>query len=693
MSNHTIANKLSKALTDIRLSFISGADYSRIDREIEKSLDRLSVSDINRNTINYAETMKQYITQNVDTTSMGKEVTSGILNSPETLQRFGRYGNADEVLYNIPQCSRALRVLVSGIMSPDNVTKTSLKFMSDDNSEAEDTKEILNNIRILNKELKFDTYLDNIITETLKYGDKFIEFCSYKSKEIPITQTMYLQEKLLHENNNYEGPAPTLQPDMNYEIRYKKLNEYKSINADHPIFEEKVAKFKIDIVEDVLDSDSLLHESIQADKDKDKKKLYKNISEIRILHHDPRRVVKLQSERFKINLGYLILPEGIESQAGMGLGSMSSSGISYASAGAVPIAAGLNNELFMGVDGVYSDLVKTIKKHVNTKDIKVNKKEMKEILARLISDLDDNIDKSNIKIRYVPPERMEHFTINDRINFPYGEGIFEKSMHSAKELIALKTAITVRRITDSVDKRVIYIESNLPRNSNNMITHLKEALRKRKFSMGSLSNISTIPSMMTNFEDYIITTRNGKRSVEFETIPTTSNVRDMTDELKFFRDELISSLDVPPAYIGIEENINGKTTLAHESALFAETILYYQTIFNKHIFNFFNNLHKTLYSKQIPDTIQITLPPPKMLFIGNELENLENISRIIELGPSLDIDKDVLRKKYLSFDWEEIEDAKIKDVLDKRGNPTPNDDGAGGMGGGMGMGMPMGGGF
>ena len=372
---------------------------------------------------------------------------------------------------------------------------------------------------------------------------------------------------------------------------------------------------------------------------------------------------------------------------------MSSSGISYASAGAVPIAAGLNNELFMGVDGVYSDLVKTIKKHVNTKDIKVNKKEMKEILARLISDLDDNIDKSNIKIRYVPPERMEHFTINDRINFPYGEGIFEKSMHSAKELIALKTAITVRRITDSVDKRVIYIESNLPRNSNNMITHLKEALRKRKFSMGSLSNISTIPSMMTNFEDYIITTRNGKRSVEFETIPTTSNVRDMTDELKFFRDELISSLDVPPAYIGIEENINGKTTLAHESALFAETILYYQTIFNKHIFNFFNNLHKTLYSKQIPDTIQITLPPPKMLFIGNELENLENISRIIELGPSLDIDKDVLRKKYLSFDWEEIEDAKIKDVLDKRGNPTPNDDGAGGMGGGMGMGMPMGGGF
>jgi hypothetical protein len=687
MSNHTIANKLSKALTDIRLSFISGQDYSRIDREIGKSLDRLSVSDINRNTINYAETMKQYITQNVDTTSMGKEVTSGILNSPDTLQRYGRYGNAEEVLYNIPQCSRALRVLVSGIMSPDNVTKTSLKFMSDDNSEAEETNEILNNLRILNKEIKFDTYLDSIITETLKYGDKFVEFCSYKSKEIPITQTMYLQEKLLHENNNFAGPAPVMQADMDYEIRYKQLNEHKSINADHPIFDERVAKFSVEIVEDVLDSDSLLYEAIQ---DKDKSKLYRNISEIRILQHDPRRVVKLQSERFKINLGYLILPEGIEGQSGMGLGAMSSSGISYASAGAVPIAAGLNNELFMGVDGVYADLVKTIKKHVNTKDLKVNKKEMKEILARLISDLDDNIDKTNIKIRYVPPERMEHFLINERINFPYGEGIFEKSMHAAKELIALKTAITVRRITDSVDKRVIYIESNLPRNSNNMITHLKEALRKRKFSMGSLSNISSIPTMMTNFEDYIITTRNGKRSVEFETIPTSSNIRDMTDELKFFRDELISSLDVPPAYIGIEDNINGKTTLAHESALFAEIILYYQAIFNKHIFNFFNNLHKTLHGKKIPDTIQISLPPPKMLFIGNELENLENISRIIELGPSLDIDKDVLRKKYLSFDWEEIEDAKIKDTLEKRGNPSPNDD-AGGMGGGMGMGMPMGG--
>lgn len=691
-TNNSGIKRISKALADIRTSFISSRDFSKIDSEIDRSIDKLTVSDLNVNTINYAETMKQYMTKSIDTNSISKEVTANILNTPETLQRFGRYANAEEVIYNIPQCSRALKVLASGILSPDNVTKTSLSILASEDSDADNIKEILNNIKLINKEIKFEDFLDTAITETLKYGDKFIEICSYKSKEIPITQSMYLQERIIYESTGRVGTPPQKIKTKIHEVKYDEL-VYDLLNEDSEelLYNRFKKKVYLNIVEDgnpneLNFSQSLLHEKKSRRNRKAKEeKLFENIDEVRLIQHDPRRVVKLQTERFKVNLGYLILPEGSEEMAGLGMAGMSvSSGGGYGG-GAAPIASGLQNDIFKGVEGLYVDLIKMIKRHVNSSDLKVNKKEMKEMLARLVKDLETDSDKSEIKIRYVPPERMEHFMINDRIHFPYGEGIFEKTMHAAKELIALKTAVTVRRITDAVDKRVIYIESTMARNSRNVMTSFREALRKRKFTMSSLSNISSIPSQMTNFEDYILTQKNGKRSVEFDTIPTTSNIRDISDELKFFRDELVSSLDVPPAFIGIEENINGKSTLAHESALFAETILSYQKIFNIHIFRFFNNLHKLLYGRSIPDTINITLQPPKMLAISTELEHLETVSRIMELSTSLGIQKETLRKRYVPVDWEEEEDVKTKDELTKRGEASKkSEDDI--FGGGMGMG-------
>ena len=172
-----VSKKLSKALADIRNTFISSKDYSPIDNAIDKSIAKLTISDLNSNTLNYSETMKKYMTQNIDSSSITKDITTNILQSPDVIARFARYSNAEEVIYNISQCARALKVLSSGILSPDNITKSSLNILVTDKSESEETKEILSNLKIINKELKIEDYLDIIITETLKYGDKFLEFC------------------------------------------------------------------------------------------------------------------------------------------------------------------------------------------------------------------------------------------------------------------------------------------------------------------------------------------------------------------------------------------------------------------------------------------------------------------------------------------------------------------------------------
>ncbi len=44
-----VSKKLSKALADIRNTFISSKDYSPIDNAIDKSIAKLTISDLNSN--------------------------------------------------------------------------------------------------------------------------------------------------------------------------------------------------------------------------------------------------------------------------------------------------------------------------------------------------------------------------------------------------------------------------------------------------------------------------------------------------------------------------------------------------------------------------------------------------------------------------------------------------------------------
>ena len=387
-----VSKKLSKALADIRNTFISATDYSAIDSAIDKSIAKLTISDLNSNTLNYSETMKKYMTQNIDSSSITKDITTNILQSPDIMARFARYSNAEEVIYNISQCARALKVLSSGILSPDNITKSSLNILVADKSDSEETKEILNNLKIINKELNIEDYLDNIITETLKYGDKFLEFCSYKSEEVPLTQSLYLEEKALYELGKANKPIKQEMPT--HKIVYEEYDFRKMDDDGNPGIKKITKNIKINLVE-YIDNDKKEF-SLNEKVNKKKEEVFKNIEELRIIQHDPTHIVKLQSERFKVCLGYLVLPDG-GSDGGSGLGMMSATGIMQSGSAGAQISSGLQNDLYMGVDALYIDLVKLIKRHVNNSDLKVNKKEMKDLLARLVKDLMMNQIEKKLK--------------------------------------------------------------------------------------------------------------------------------------------------------------------------------------------------------------------------------------------------------------------------------------------------------
>ena len=632
-----ITGKSGSSIKNLVKSIFGSRNLTSLD-SVDNTLKNLSDKISSSSSSSYAELMRDAISSNIDSTIFNSK-NYNILESEETKSRLSRYYNAEEIVNYIPYCSRALKVIADGVVSPDNITKDVIqvvrtnKMLDQDENKIADIKKII-------KELNLDEHIQNIVPEALKKGDYFVEFCNYKTDDVPITKTLLSEET--EDLNGYKIPSFSFlienkdkeenlfEVDVELLVEYDKRNTLEVINEDNIEIPDSPPK--------KTKSDEINH----------------SLDDIKLILHDPSLVVKLQTKKYSLNLGYLILPTN--------------------SAGSDPLSTlkysmNMSSDNSSVIETLYKDVIKIVSKYVNTNDIKIDKKEVMDLLKKAIIDTDDETpNKKKVQIRYVPPNRMEHFTVDSQTFFPYGESIFYKLTFPAKMLIALETALTVKRLSDSSEKRIFYIEAGgLPRNVRNMIEEIKMMMKKRRHSIDSLGNISSIPSTITTFEDYYIPTNSGKRYVEFDKLDKTTDIRDVTEELKFLRDNLVAGLNVPPPFLSIEENLSNKSALSHENSIFTESLISHQLNFSKHLKSLVGKIFKYIKQEEMPLGISITFAPPKVLQFERESEQVDVASRMIQTLTEFDIPKEYLVKKYLpNIDWEEVEKFRVESKLDKK---------------------------
>jgi hypothetical protein len=412
---------------------------------------------------------------------------------------------------------------------------------------------------------------------------------------------------------------------------------------------------------------------VKEENDKEDDKAATDPNDIKLMFHVPRNIVKLQSELFPVCFGYLVFPK-YNTRTQCQLGDQT-------------------------INDICLSILKNLERRIpETSEFK-NNKELQDIIRYLISDSDYGYGK-RLNIRFVPPDRMQHFKVPSTKYYPYGESIFDSVTYSAKLLISLETALAIQRISRSTEKRKIAIEIGLPRDAKKMIESIKEQFRKRKVSLDSFGTVDTIPSMITTFEDIYIPQKDGKPFVDIDTF-TAGNVdiRSKVDELKFIRDELIASLGVPPAFIGIEENVNMKATLSDENVLFARTVIGHQKYLTNQIVEL---IQKTLQiinpeeSLTLLDNVIITLPAPKSLQFEMLAKRINDIVTLIESLERVGVPKEYSKKKYLEdIAWEEVDNYQVDADIDKKLGIAPKEEtGFGGVGGMGGVpGLPSGGAF
>jgi len=625
-------SKLDDLFSQLK-TVIVGTKTASIDSKLDTAAKDIIAyrSQTGRN--NYIELIKNLVTKNGfdgSNFALPQGTAQGQLNPALFGQaaRIQRYKMYEAITANINYCFRALQVLVDNILSPDDITKTSLEIKSTSNLNKDDTSsEYTKTIREFLDTIKLENNLDIIVKNTLHMGDFFCEVAD--DKTALISKSAFLTE------------AASQQKLMeNYDVVTTPLITEK---------DEKKGDFKV-----ILDYSSF------TDDASDTKKL--NANKIKLLYYEPKRVVKLQSTIFPICFGYLIFPLAVFSPQ-------------------LLIQDQTINTICQGI-------LKSLENKIpNLKSDTIDQKDLVDTIRLMVRESDPS---KALNIRYIPPDKMQHFMVPSTKYYPYGESIFDSCQFTAKTLIALETAVTIHRINRSIQKRKIAVEIGLPRDAKKAIEKLKEEFRKRKISIDSFGSVDTIPSMVTSFEDIYIPQKDGKPFVDISPFDDAGSDtgRGRVEELKFMRDSIIASLMVPPSFLAIEENLSNKAALAEENIIFARTIVNYQKFFTHQIEELISKIYRLVNPEKyemIMDNVLITLPTPKSLQFEREAKYTSDLATLIQTLETIGVPREWAKRKYLtSIDWEEVEKFKIESQIDDKLKTGDEEVAEPGMGTGLG---------
>jgi hypothetical protein len=177
-----------------------------------------------------------------------------------------------------------------------------------------------------------------------------------------------------------------------------------------------------------------------------------------------------------------------------------------------------------------------------------------------------------------PRDRFEnyeiaHFRLLADSNFlPYGKAMIEPARRTWKQLQLMEDAMLVHRLVRAPDRRIFKVDiGNLPPlEVDAFMERLIKKMQKTPLIDPQTGDYNLKFNLMNVIEDFYLPVRGGDSGTQIENLSgLTFNA---TEDVEYLRNKMIGSLKVPRPFLGYEEQIAGKATLAAEDVRFARTI-------------------------------------------------------------------------------------------------------------------------
>ena len=174
---------------------------------------------------------------------------------------------------------------------------------------------------------------------------------------------------------------------------------------------------------------------------------------------------------------------------------------------------------------------------------------------------------------YFDNYEMAHFRLVSDVNYlPYGRAYIEPARKLFKQYTLMEDAMLIHRIARAPEKRIFYMNvGSIP--PNEIETFMQKTisqLKRTPFLDEKTGDYNLKYNMQNMLEDFYIPIRGNDTSTKIETTPGLAY--DGIQDVEYLREKLFAALKIPKAFLGYEEDIEGKATLAAQDIRFVRTI-------------------------------------------------------------------------------------------------------------------------
>jgi hypothetical protein len=239
---------------------------------------------------------------------------------------------------------------------------------------------------------------------------------------------------------------------------------------------------------------------------------------------------------------------------------------------------------------------------------------------------------------------VAHFRLLADTNWlPYGKSMIENGRRLWKQLSLMEDAMLIHRIMRAPEKRVFKIDiGNIPPTEvDNYMQRIMNKMKKVPFVDRNTGDYNLKYNMQNLTEDFYLPVRGGDSGTQIDNLSGLEYAS--IEDIDYLKNKLFAALKIPKAYLGYEENVGGKATLAAEDVRFARTI---ERIQRTVVSELTKIAIVHLYSQGITDSdmtnFELSLVNPSFIY---EQEKLNLWSEKIRLA------QDIQSLNMLSKDW------------------------------------------
>ena len=265
--------------------------------------------------------------------------------------------------------------------------------------------------------------------------------------------------------------------------------------------------------------------------------------------------------------------------------------------------------------------------------------------------------------------QVSHFRLlgNDAF-LPYGSSVLEGARRVWRQLILIEDAMLVYRVIRSPERRVFYIDvGNIP--PENIADYLEQAqtsLKRNAVIDKNTGQVDLRYNPLSVDEDYFLPVRGGESGTRIDTLAGGSNTTAIED-VEYIQKKLFAALKIPKAYLGYDEDIGAKATLAQEDIRFSRTIQRIQkTIVSELNKIAMIHLYSHGYTEENLLDFELKLSNPSSIAQQQKLELIRTKFEIAGSAPEGFVDKEWIRKHIIDLNDDEItriEKGREKDKL------------------------------